>query len=413
MQRFAQALVLVAAGALHAHDAVADDHWQGVWGFPPINPMPPEAPNAANTPAVADFNDVTVRQIVRITGDAHHVRVRFSNEFGASELKFDHAHIALAGTDGLTLPGSDHELTFDGHSFAAIPAGAPLLSDPVDWQLPALSRLAVSVHLPGTTVPPAHRVLEYVSAPGDHGADTRMDGAQAVRTGALVSGVEADARDARTVIVTLGDSITEGHGSTANEFRTWPDRLAERLQARAATRRFRVVNAGINSNRLLHNNPGMGALARFDRDVLGVPGVGLVVLLEGINDIGYSHTVPTQAVTAQEIIGAYRQLVARAHAHGIAIVAGTITPFEDAHYFTPEGETLRQAVNRWIRTGDEFDGVIDFDAVLRDAAHPARVNSGLTLPDHLHPNDAGYEAMAQSIDLKRLVAAARRYAGGH
>jgi lysophospholipase L1-like esterase len=395
-----------AASLIGVHAAAAPDCWQGAWGFPPINFPPPGSPNAASTPAVADFDDLTVRQIVRIAGDARRLRVRLSNEFGSTEVKFDHAHVAFAGADGATLPGSDHELSFDGRTFASIAPGAPLLSDPLEWRLPALSRLAVSVHLAAATVPPAHRVLEYVSAAGDHSGATLMQGAHAVRSGALVSAVEVNGDLARGVIVTLGDSITEGHGSTANEFRSWPDRLAERLQSQAASRGYRVVNAGINSNRLLHNNPGMGALTRFDRDVLGVPGVGLIILLEGINDIGYSHTLPEQAVSAEDIISAYRQLIERAHSHGIAILAGTLTPFEDAHYYTPEGEVLRQSVNRWIRASGAFDGVIDFDAVLRDPTHPARANPELTLADHLHPNDAGHAAMAQAIDLKRLMAAA-------
>ena len=413
MNAAAQLVALIVASALCARGAVAGDHWQGAWGFPPINFPPTGGPHEGTAPPVAEFNDVTVRQIVRIAGDARRLRVRFSNEFGATELKFDHAHVALAGADGLTLPDSDHELTFSGHAFAAIPAGAPLLSDPVNWQLTALSRLAVSVHLANPAVPPAHRILEYVSAPGDYTAATRMDGVQAVRSGALAAAIETDGSRARKVIVALGDSITEGHGSTDSEFRTWPDRLAERMQSQAATRGYRVVNAGINSNRLLHNNPGMGAMARFDRDVLGVPGVALIVLLEGINDIGYSHTVPEQAVSAAEIVEAYQQLIARAHAHGIGIFAGTLTPFEDSHYYTPEGEAIRQSVNLWIRTGGRFDGVIDFDLVIRDERHPARVNPDLALPDHLHPNDAGYAAMAQSIDLRRLIAAAQRYAGSY
>lgn len=401
---------MLAASLIGVHARAASDCWQGAWGFPPINFPPPGSANAASTPTVTDFDDVTVRQIVRITGDARRLRVRLSNEFGGSDLKFDHVHVAFAGEDGATLPNSDHELTFGGRTFASIPPGAPLLSDPLEWRLPSLSRLAVSVHLAAATVPPAHRVLEYVSAAGDHSGATHMEGAQAIRSGALVSAVEVNSDRARVVIVTLGDSITEGHGSTANEFRSWPDRLAERLQSQRATRGYRVVNAGVNSNRLLHNNPGMGALTRFDRDVLSVPGVGLIILLEGINDIGYSHTTPEQAVSAEDIISAYRQLIERAHAHGIAILAGTLTPFEDAHYYTPAGEALRQSVNRWIRASGTFDGVIDFDAVLRDPANPARANAQLTLPDHLHPNDAGYAAMAQAIDLKRLMAAAHENA---
>ena len=161
-----------------------------------------------------------------------------------------------------------------------------------------------------------------------------------------------------------------------------------------------MVNAGINSNRLLHNGPGMGALARFDRDVLSVPGVAAIVLLEGINDVGYSSTVPSEAVTADDIIAAYRQIIRRAHARGIAVIGATIMPYENAHYYVPGGEQMRQTVNQWIRTGGAFDGLIDFDAAMRDPAHPAQVKPALQRGDHLHPNDAGYAAMADAIDLR-------------
>jgi lysophospholipase L1-like esterase len=159
---------------------------------------------------------------------------------------------------------------------------------------------------------------------------------------------------------------------------------------------------------LLHNNPGADALARFDRDVLSVPGMAAVIVLEGINDIGYSHTTPAEAVTTREIIDAYAQLIARAHEHGIAVIGGTITPFEDSHYFVPQGEQVRQSVNQWIRTSGAFDGVVDFDAALRDSAHPARISPSLERGDHLHPNDEGYAAMAATIDLKLLTRPLRR-----
>jgi lysophospholipase L1-like esterase len=230
-----------------------------------------------------------------------------------------------------------------------------------------------------------------------------MPGAELQRTGALVSRVEVVSTGARWTVVALGDSITEGFGSTVNEFRDWPDRLAERLSHDRRTRAWSVVNAGINSNRLLHDGPGMGALARFDRDVLSVPSAALVVVAEGINDIGYSHTVPVEAVSADDIVAAYRQLIARAHARGVGIVGCTLSPFAGSHYFTAQGEQIRQDVNRWIRTAGEFDGIVDFDAVLRDPANPAEVNSRLQRGDHLHPNDAGYAALADAVDLGVLL----------
>jgi lysophospholipase L1-like esterase len=397
----------------------AGDAWIGAWGFPATAfPQPSAAgssaaaaANSANAPP-PNFAEVTVRQIVRVSAPAARVRIRFSNEFGLTPMRLGAVHIAQQAAGGSIVPGSDHVVTFSGQNTVTIPAGAPLLSDPIEWSLPSLTRLAVSIFLPEETIPPAHRVSEYVSASGNFAGAEQLPGEALVRSGALVSGVEIVSASATHVVVTFGDSITEGFGSTANEFRGWSDRLAERLAARPArspaTRGWSVVNAGINSNRLLHNNPGAAALARFDRDVLSVPGVAAVILLEGINDIGYSHTIPAEAVTAAEIIDAYAQIIARAHEHGIAVFGGTITPFEDSHYYAPQGEQVRQSVNQWIRSSGAFDGVVDFDAALRDAAHPARVAPSLERGDHLHPNDQGYAAMAAAIDLKLLTSAPRR-----
>jgi lysophospholipase L1-like esterase len=230
-----------------------------------------------------------------------------------------------------------------------------------------------------------------------------MPGAELLRTGVFVSAVETVSRDAQRTLVTLGDSITEGFGSTINEFRGWSDVLAQRLHANRRTRNWSVADAGINSNRLLHDSPGTNALARFDRDVLSIPGVKAVILLEGINDIGYSHTHPEEAVTAAEIIAAYRQLIARAHAHGIALFGATLTPFSQSHYYDSAGESSRQAVNAWIRNSGAFDGVVDFDAALRDPANPNAVREDLQGGDHLHPNDAGYRIMANCVRLDLLA----------
>jgi lysophospholipase L1-like esterase len=394
-------LAMLAMLSASAHPVAApNDAWVGAWGFASTSFTPTQAPTANAALPPPEFDNVTVRQIVRIVQPADRIRIRLSNEFGDEPLRIGGVHIALAGQDGATLPGSDHALTFSAQPNASLPAGAPLLSDALDWQLPPLSKLAVSIYLPQRSTPPAHRVSEYVSAPGDFTGAQAMPGATLQRSGALVSEVDIVSPAAKRVVVTLGDSITEGFGSTVNEFRGWPDRLAERLARTRATREWSVVNAGINSNRLLHSGPGTGALARLDRDVLSVPGIAAIILLEGINDIGYSNTVPSEAVTPRDIIAAYQQVIERSHARGIAVIGATIMPYEDAHYYVPTGERMRQTVNEWIRSGGAFDGVIDFDAAMRDPAHPARVNPSLQRGDHLHPNDAGYAAMANTIDLK-------------
>jgi lysophospholipase L1-like esterase len=381
-------------------------HWVGAWGFPamPFPPPPGATGSAGRTPPpVDDFQGVTVRQVVRIAAPASRIRLRLSNEFGGVPLRLGSVHLAMVAEDGTTQPLTDHVVTFSGHPTMTIPAGAPVLSDALDWDLGGFTRVAVSIFLPENTVPPAHRVSEYVSSPGDFTAAAQLPGATLVRSGALVSGVEIVSSTANRTVVTFGDSITEGFGSTVNAFRGWPDRLAERLAANPSTHAWSVVDAGINSNRLLHNNPGAGALARFDRDVLSVPGVAMVMVLEGINDIGYSQTTPSEAASAEDIIGAYRQLIARAHGHGLRIVGCTIMPFEGSHYYDQHGEQMRQEVNQWIRTAGNFDAVVDFDAALRDPLHPNRVTPRWQRGDQLHPNDDGYEAMAEAIDLKLFL----------
>jgi lysophospholipase L1-like esterase len=416
--------LFISALSIAAHAAgTPAEHWVGAWGFPATSARQPgpatgttAAPGslpgsaAAATPPrqrmPSTFNNVTVRQIVRISAPARRLRIRLSNEFGDQPLRLGAVHVALAGADGAILPDSDHALTFSGQTAMTIPADAPLLSDPLDWQVPALATLAVSIYLPDETPSAAHRVAEYVSTTGNYAGTALLPGAELVRGGALVSEVDIASPTASRTVVTLGDSITEGVGSTTNAFRGWSDRLAERLGGNAATRAWSVVNAGIGSNRLLHNNPGQGALARFDRDVLSTPGVTMVIMLEGINDIGYSQTTPAEAVGADEIIAAYRQIIARAHAHGIEILAGTITPFEGSHYYDAKGEELRHSVNAWIRGGRAFDGVIDFDAALRDPADPNSISASLHRGDHLHPNDAGYAAMADAIDLQFFTGSA-------
>jgi lysophospholipase L1-like esterase len=402
--------VAIAALALSGPVKAADqDLWVGAWGFPSTSAPRPVAAISSTARAAggealapANFDNVTVRQIVRISAAATRVRIRISNEFSEEPMRLGSVHVALAGAEGSSLPGSDHVVTFSGASSAVVPVGAPVLSDPIDWTMPALTQLAVSVYLPEATKPPAHRLPSYVSSIGNFTVAERMPGAQLQRTGALVSEIDIVSPVARQTVVTFGDSITEGFGSTPNAFKGWPDQLAERLAGNPDTRAWSLVDAGINSNRLLHDNPGTNALARFDRDVLSVPAVRAVIVLEGINDVGYSHMRPEEAVTADEIIAAYMQLIARAHAHCISIIGATLTPFEDSHYFDSHGEQMRQAVNAWIRSSNAFDGVIDFDATLRDPGHPQSVISTLQRGDYLHPNDAGYSKMAAAIDLKLL-----------
>ena len=384
--------------------AMAQDRWIGSWGASPAFPVGPE------------LNNATIRQLVRISAGGSKVRVRFTNETGTQPLVIGAAAIARPGNaPGSIDPASSKPLTFGGATSITVPPGAPAVSDPVDFAVSPLDTLAVSLFVPRWTGPSVVHPLgvqtAWVSPAGDstaaatlpEGAGPTMRFESTMRF--MLSRVEV-AADGGTV-VTLGDSITDGYGSGDNANRRWPDILAERL-AKAGGPAVGVVNSGISGNRILHDLPeqlfGPSALSRFDRDVLSVPGARWVVIMEGINDIGHSGSagLTEQAVSAEEIIGGLRQLVARAHGAGLKAYCATLTPYEDtifAHYYSAEGEAKRQAVNQWIRTGKGCDAVIDFDAAVRDPAHPSKLKAELDVGDHLHPNAAGYEAMANSVDL--------------
>ena len=382
--------------------------WQGAWGHSPTatNDLPPQL-RADGRPAgrpvyapLPPFKDTTIRQVVRISAAARAIRLRFTNEFGAKALHIGAVHVALAGDNDAILPGSDHVITFAGKASVDIPPGSPMLGDVLTWQLPAFAKLAISIYYPDETGAPAHTLftLNAWQSQGDHTSAEALPAPAPARSGLHVSQIDIQPATQGGTLVTFGDSITEGVVSTPGAFRSWPDRLAERLQANPATRGWSIVNAGMGSNRLLHDRPSTSALSRFDRDVLSVPGAKAVIVLLGINDIQYTHRYPAEAVHAPQEIAALRQLIDRAHASGLRIYGATITPFEGSPDYTPEGEADRQAVNAFIRSG-AFDGLIDFDAAMRDPKSPAHLRAALESDGHLHPNDDGYILMGNSIDL--------------
>ncbi|MGC1105177.1 MAG: SGNH/GDSL hydrolase family protein [Candidatus Acidiferrales bacterium] len=367
--------------------------------------MPPAEGDRRNT-SDAGFSNQTVRMIVRASIGGKELRVRFSNAFGSTAVTIGDAHLTLAGSGAAILPGTDRALTFSGHASFTIPPGAMALSDPVHLNVSALARLAVSVFLPVTTGPATWHELgnqtTYISGPGDFAASADMPAAKTEKSWYWLSGVEALASKGTGAVVTLGDSITDGAYSTLDANHRWPDVLAEQLAGRggALSSALSVLNEGISGNRILHDVDGPNALARFDRDVLAQDGVRYLIVLEGINDIGWPHMsggkYAGDAVSASEIIAALRQIAERAHAHGIRVFGGTLTPFEGAFYETSDGEAEREAVNEWIRTSGVFDGVIDFDKATRDPSHPGRFLPAYDSGDHLHPGDAGYEAMGRA-----------------
>jgi lysophospholipase L1-like esterase len=370
----------------------------------PATPSAPLLDNPGNLPVMAaesDPSNVTIRQLVRVSVAGKRLRLRLSNEGGSEALVLGAVHVGAAGPDGTVLPGTDHVVTFDGHGGVIVPASAPLLSDAVAMNVEALQKLVISIHIPGPFTRTGHSLYQYVAGqPGDHTAAGSLPNARIMRLPALVTQLDVDPVSADAVVVTLGDSITEGAASTNNAFRGWPDRLAERLAA--ARSKWSVVNAGIGGNRLLRYGTGPSALARLDRDVLSVSGVKAIILLEGINDIGRGFYPPTESVTAEALIAADKQIIARAHAHGIKVYGATLTPYKGAHYFMPEGEQVREAVNQWIKTSGAFDGVVDFAPSVADKSDPTTFDTNYNLTDKLHPNDAGYQAMANAIDLGLL-----------
>jgi len=403
------AWVLLAAPAAFAFDEHGRD-WVATWGASPQSEVEPVF---GPPPTPVQFDNQTIRMIARISKGGDRVRVRLDNSFGTDSVVIGAAHVAVHASGAGIVPGSDHQLTFGGSATITIPPGAPIVSDPLDLDIPNLTELAVSIYLPQPTAGLSGHSLgvqtTYVGAPGS-GDQT---GAMAVPTPTttlvryFLAGIDVLADDEVGAVVTFGDSITDGFNSTVDANRRWPDRLAERLLDRRHPQNRTVVNEGISGNRLLHNAIGPDALSRFDRDVISQAHVEFVTVLLGINDIGFSAiSVPNspppfanQSVTSDQIIQAFRQLIARAHAKGIKIIGATLTPFEGAGYATAEGETKRQAANNFIRHSGEFDAVIDFDRATRDPTHPTRFAPQFDSGDHLHPNDLGYKAMADAIDL--------------
>ena len=408
----AVALIGLAAAPSDALGAEADN-WIGTWAASPQPIWDADFFAPINIPR--SMRDQTARQIARVSIGGSRVRVVLSNEYGTRPLTIGAAHVALAGTGSSIVAGSDRPLTFSGNASFTIPPGAPAVSDPVDLSVAPLSNLAVTLFLPEITPLTTFHwegvQTAYIGA-GNQTSDSEIKGAETTKGRVLLSEIQVNAPSDSRAIVTFGDSITDGADSTPDANHRWPDLLAERLQ-QGGSPHVAVLNEGISGARVLRDRMGVKALARFDRDVLDHPHADTVVLMMGINDIGWPGTILVPkgeaAPSADDVIFGYKQLIARAHEHGMRIIGATLTPFEDTFHGTPlygyydeEKEKKREAVNEWIRTSGVFDGVIDFDAAARDPANPKHIRSDYDSGDHLHPNDVGYKAMADSIDLNLL-----------
>ena len=372
-------------------------HWVGTWTAAP-------APGDG-----AAFNNHTLRMIPRVSIGGSTVRVRISNAYGARPLAIGAARVGVRSSGPAVVAGSNRRLTFGGEPSATIAAGALIVSDPVRLEIPPLSDLAVSVHLPGDL--PASfgitgryaRQTNYISPPGDFAADDVMPVGRLTDDWYFVCGVDVVAPRETGAIVAVGDSLTDANISTHDGHHSWPSQLARRLVARPGGRPMAVMNQGLGGNRILHDIRGDSGLRRFDRDVLAQPSVTHAIIMLGTNDLRNRPGKAEEEVTAPQMIAGLRQLAVRGQARGITVIGATLTPFENETFlpgaWNPRREAVRQEVNEWLRKAEAFDAIADFDRALRDPDHPSRMLPIYDCGDHLHPSDLGYRAMGDAIEL--------------
>jgi lysophospholipase L1-like esterase len=394
------------------------DSWVATWAA-----SPEWADSNAKSPLL-NINDQTVRERVRLSIGGSRICIRLSNEYGGNPLSIGATTVGIPNDSASVRADTIRTVTFAGRDAVTLPAGAAVISDPISLPVTSGSEISVSLYFPNPVMTPTLHELALkraiISRPGNHTLDEKIEAIATQTSSISLSAVLVPVQPSQQLVVTFGDSITDGDGSSVDADRNWPGDLIRRLQETPGGRTVAVANAGVAGNRLLTDGfPagagfgagfGLSALRRFNRDVLALPGVTHVVLLEGVNDIGFPGAKigeryladPAHPCTPEELFSAYRRLISRAHARGVKIIGATIGPFEGADvpgYFSQSKEKTRQAVNKWIRTSGAFDGVIDFDAVLRDPNHPSRLLPLYASKDQLHPNDVGYQAMADAIDL--------------
>jgi lysophospholipase L1-like esterase len=371
-------------------------HFTGTWTTSP-QPLDDSA-----------FENRTLRMMARGSIAGRRARVRFSNAHGETPLTIADANIALRRGEAAIDPATRRALTFGGEATATIAAGALLLSDPVDFELPALADMAITFHVPGpvarSTGHGSARQTNYFSPPGNHAAAVDMPVDRAIDSWFFATCVEVETSTATRGIVTLGDSLTDANVSTPNANHRWPDQLARRLVATRGPLFAGVMNQGIGGNRILHDNPNAhSGLRRFDRDVIAQPGATHLIVLLGTNDLRNRRGDPAEEATTPALIAGLKQMAARARAAGLKAYVGTLMPYENETFvpgcWTPARERVRLAVNAWIRGNTAFDAVIDFEKALQDPANPSKLLPRWDCGDHLHPSDEGYDHMGDAIDL--------------
>jgi lysophospholipase L1-like esterase len=400
-------LLLLAAGPAQVQPAA----WIPTWAASP-------EPASGSDEKWLPMENRTVRERVRVSAGGSQIRLVLSNEYGTAALPVGAVTIGSPQSAESVRPGSVVAATFEGSRSVTVAPGARILSDPVAFPVADGDEISISLFFPGRVNAVTRHELAMkravLSPPGDHTRAQAIRGGSELTQWLVVTAVLVRPHPSQRVIVAFGDSIVDGDGSSIDKDRNWPRDLWRRLQSNGYGANAAVVNEGIAGNRLLGDGPfpslGISALARFDRDALSLPGVTHIVISEGNNDVGFpgarlrsvALADPADRRAAGDLISAYRQLIERAHGRGVRIFGATLMPYEGADipgYYSEAKEAVRQEVNRWIRTGGAFDGVIDFDAVVRDPDHPSRVAPRFASEDHLHPNDAGYQAMADAIDL--------------